>query len=113
MGGALLAPLWDAAAVSVQALTFVLQLMAALPGATISVPAAPLWAGVAGVAGGLLVAMRLPPSLRLLGLPLMLPVLLWPTVRPAANEFELLAADVGQGNAVIVRTAQHTLVYDA
>ena len=28
------------------------------------------------------------------------------------GEFELLAADIGQGNAVIVRTANHALVYD-
>ncbi len=32
---------------------------------------------------------------------------------PAAGEFELLAPDVGQGNAVIVRTARHALLYDA
>jgi competence protein ComEC len=48
-----------------------------------------------------------------LGLPLLLPVLLWQAPRPAPGEFELLAADVGQGNAVLVRTAGHTLVYDA
>jgi competence protein ComEC len=40
-------------------------------------------------------------------------VLLWQPPRPAAGQFDLLAADVGQGNAVIVRTATHTLVYDA
>jgi competence protein ComEC len=32
---------------------------------------------------------------------------------PAPGQFELLAADVGQGNAVLVRTATHTLLYDA
>ena len=40
-------------------------------------------------------------------------MLLWPAPRPAPGEFQLLAADIGQGNAVIVRTAGHTLVYDA
>jgi competence protein ComEC len=40
-------------------------------------------------------------------------VLLWQPLRPPAGQFELLAADVGQGNALIVRTAGHTLVYDA
>jgi competence protein ComEC len=39
-------------------------------------------------------------------------VLLWQAPRPPAGQFELLAADIGQGNAVIVRTAAHTLVYD-
>jgi competence protein ComEC len=50
--------------------------------------------------------------MRLLGLPLLLPVLLWQAPRPPPGEFELLAADVGQGNGVLVRTATHTLVYD-
>jgi competence protein ComEC len=39
-------------------------------------------------------------------------VLLWQPQRPAPGEFELLAADVGQGNAIVLRTARHTLVYD-
>jgi len=47
-----------------------------------------------------------------LGVPLLLPVIVWQPLRPAAGEFELLAADVGQGNALVVRTAAHTLVYD-
>ncbi len=45
-------------------------------------------------------------------MPLLLPVLLWQAPRPAPGQFELLAADVGQGNAVLVRTAKHTLLYD-
>ena len=57
--------------------------------------------------------MRLPLSLRCLGLPLLLPALLWQAPRPAPGEFELLAADVGQGGAVLVRTATHSLLYDA
>ena len=112
MLGTAWAPLWDAAAVCIQGLGIYLGWLASLPLATVSVPAAPLWAGVAGVAGGVLVVMRLPLSLRLMGIPLILPVLLWQAPRPAMAEFELLAADVGQGNAVIVRTATHTLVYD-
>ncbi|RYZ05555.1 MAG: MBL fold metallo-hydrolase, partial [Comamonadaceae bacterium] len=55
---------------------------------------------------------QLPWCARLLGVPLLLPVLLWQAPRPPAGEFEVLAADVGQGNAVLVRTATHTLVYD-
>jgi competence protein ComEC len=39
--------------------------------------------------------------------------LLWQAPRPAPGQFELLAADIGQGNAVIVRTAAHALVYDS
>ncbi len=113
LGGVLLAPLWDAAALAVQGLGAVLQAMAALPLATVSMAAPPLWAGAAGVLGGLVLALRWPWPLRVLGVPLLLPVLLWQAPRPAPGEFELLAADVGQGNAVLVRTASHTLVYDA
>jgi len=50
---------------------------------------------------------------RLLGLPLVLPALWWQPPRPAPGQFELLAADVGQGQAVLVRTARHALLYDA
>ena len=49
--------------------------------------------------------MRLPWHWRALGVPLLLPVLLWQPARVAPGQFELLAADVGQGNAVLVRTA--------
>jgi competence protein ComEC len=41
------------------------------------------------------------------------PVLFWSPPRPVHGQFELLAADVGQGNAVLVRTAKHSLLYDA
>ena len=113
MLGVVVAPLWDLAGWAIVILTAGLQALATLPFATVSVPQAPLWAGVAGVAGGLLLAMRWPLGLRLQGLPLILPVLLWQAPRPTHGEFELLAADVGQGNAVLVRTAHHALVYDA
>lgn len=113
MLGVLLEPLWDLAALAIAALVWYLKWLAALPFATITVAQAPLWAGFAGVVGGLLLAMRLPWSLRLAGLPLLLPVLLWQSPRPHEGQFELLAPDVGQGSAVIVRTASHALVYDA
>ncbi len=111
--GVLWPPLWEAAAQAVLWLGLVLEALAGLPWATLTVAQAPWWAGVAGLLGGLLLALRLPPSLRLSGLPLLLPVLLWQPVRPAAGEFELLAADIGQGNAVLVQTATHALLYDA
>ncbi|WP_345541412.1 DNA internalization-related competence protein ComEC/Rec2 [Variovorax defluvii] len=112
LGGAV-PPLWDVAARAVQGLAWLLEWLAALPLATLSSPAPALWAAVAGVVGGALLAMRLPWSLRVQGVPLLLPALLWQVPRPAVGEFELLAADVGQGNAVLVRTARHGLLYDA
>jgi competence protein ComEC len=63
--------------------------------------------------GGVLLVAPLPRSLRALGVPLLLTVLLWRLPAPAPGEFSLLAADVGQGNAVLVRTAHHALLYDA
>ena len=113
LAGVVLAPLWDVAAWTLRPLAAVLGGLASLPFATVSLAAAPIWAGALGVAGGGLLVARLPWGVRGLGLPLLLPVLLWPAPRPAPGEFQLLAADIGQGNAVIVRTAGHTLVYDA
>ncbi len=110
--GVLWPPLWHLAGWAVWGLSALLQALAALPLASVWVAVAPLWAGAAGVAGGVLLAMRFPWPVRLLGLPLLLPVLLWQAPRPAPGQFELLAADVGQGNAVLVRTAKHTLLYD-
>jgi len=112
MAGVLAPPLWAVAAWAVQALGLLLQWLAALPLATLSMPAPPLWAAAVGLAGGLLLALRGPWSVRLLGLPLLLPVLLWQPPRPLPGEFDLLAADIGQGNAVLVRTAHHSLLYD-
>ncbi|MGH8052700.1 MAG: DNA internalization-related competence protein ComEC/Rec2 [Stenotrophomonas sp.] len=49
------------------------------------------------------------PLALLLWLPLLLP---WREL-PAKEEFELVMLDVGQGLSVLVRTQQHTLLYDA
>jgi competence protein ComEC len=113
MSGVLLHPLWDLAAGAIGLLAQLLRGLAQWPWASVSLAQAPLWAGVAGVLGGLLLALRLPWSLRLGGVPLLLPVLFWQAPPIPAGEFDLLAADVGQGNAVLVRTAQHALLYDA
>lgn len=111
--GVVWAPLWDAAASLTGWMMAGLQVMAGWPMATVSQAAVPLWSAVAAVAGGLLLVMHLPWHWRVLGVPLLLPVFFWQPLRPTAGEFELLAADVGQGNAVLVRTAKHSLLYDA
>ncbi|MBN9572325.1 DNA internalization-related competence protein ComEC/Rec2 [Alicycliphilus denitrificans] len=111
--GVLWAPLWQAADWCVQGLSLLLQWLAAWPWAQVGLPMAPLWAGALAVAGGVLLALRLPWGVRALGLPLLLPALWWQPPRPAPGQFELLAADVGQGQAVLVRTARHALLYDA
>ncbi|RYF24189.1 MAG: DNA internalization-related competence protein ComEC/Rec2 [Comamonadaceae bacterium] len=113
LGGMLLPPLWTAAAWSVQPLSAVLQWLASWPWAQVAMPMAPLWLGAAAMAGGMLLVLRMPWQVRLLGLPLLLPVLAWAPPRPGPGHFELMAVDIGQGQAVIVRTARHALLYDA
>ncbi len=110
--GVLLPPLWPLAAWLVEALMSVLGQLATVPLASWNAPAAPLWAQALAVAGALLFVLPTAWRLRLLGPLLMLP-LIWPAVvRPGLAEFDLLAADIGQGNAVLVRTASRTLLYD-
>ncbi len=110
--GGLFAPLWSLAAVVVHGLMAWLQWLLAWPAAVWWLPAAPVWSQGLALLGAVLVVMRLPWRLRLMGVAMMLP-LLWPAVpHPAAGEFELLAPDVGQGNAVLVRTQHHTLLFD-
>ena len=112
MLGALWSPVWDAAALTVSVLTLLLKWLASFSWASVTVAAAPLWCAVAGVLGGVLLVMRLPLYVKLLGVPLLLPVLLWQPLRPEAGQFEVLGADIGQGNALIVRTSGHSMVYD-
>ncbi len=107
---------WTLGAWLVQQLSAGLAWLAAWPGAVWAVPAVPWWAQAAGLlAGGLWMA-RLPGALRMLALPLVLP-LAWPGTAsmslPPEGRFEVLAADVGQGTAVLLRTRSHLLVFDA
>nr|WP_295775281.1 DNA internalization-related competence protein ComEC/Rec2 [Rhodoferax sp.] len=113
MLGVLVPALWDVAAGAISGLYAYLQWLASLSWASIAVAVPPLWAGAAGVLGGSLLVLPWSWRLRVLGLPLLLPVLLWRAPLPAPGQFELLAADIGQGNAVVVRTANHALLYDA
>ncbi len=103
---------WHLAAESLQALVWMLKACASVSWAQWSAPAAPGWAGAAALVGMGLWAMRLPMWLRCFGIALVLPVLSWQTPRPSLGTFELVAADMGQGHAVLVRTASHSLLYD-
>lgn len=113
MLGALVPAVWELAAVAIGWLMGCLQWLASFSWASVSVAMPPLWAGVAGVLGGVVLVFPWSWSMRALGVPLLLPVLLWQVPLPAPGQFELLAADIGQGNAVLVRTASHALLYDA
>ena len=107
------APLWTLGGATVQALDAWLGWLASLPGAVWVVPVAPLWAQLAGLGAAALVVMPLPWRARLLGVPLLAALLVPPRTLPAEGQFDLVAADVGQGMAVLVRTRGHVLLFDA
>ena len=114
---ALAAVLWPAAAgwsaLCLLPLMELLQWLAGFGWAAWTVPAAPWWAAMAAIAGGLLLVAPVPGAWRWLGAACCLPALFWPVARPPEGHFELLAADIGQGNAVLLRTHGHSLLYDA
>lgn len=111
--GVLAAPCWELAAATVEGMVLVLRWLADWPWAVLQRPAAPLPLALVAVAGGALAALRLPPLVRVAGVLLAAPALLHTPSRPPEGVFELTALDVGQGSAVLVRTANHALLYDA
>ena len=110
--GIFVAPLWLLGAWIVHALSAGLQLLAGWPLAVWSAAVAPPWAVACGLLAGALAVLPLPWRLRCLSVPLLLPLLLPPVARPAPGQFELVAADIGQGTAVLLRTQSHLLVFD-
>lgn len=101
------------AAWALQPLVAGLAWLATWPLASVSTAMPPWGLSVLALLGALGLVLKLPWSWKLLCLPLLWPVLWWSPSRPTTGNFELLAADVGQGNAVLVRTARHSLLYDA
>ncbi|MCV2356293.1 DNA internalization-related competence protein ComEC/Rec2 [Paucibacter sp. B2R-40] len=113
MLGAVVPLLWHLAAWAAQLLMAYLHWLASWPMAVWTVPVAPIWAQALGLLGGVLLVLPLPWRVRVLGLAYLLPML-WPApARPPAGEFEFLAVDIGQGTAVVVQTAEHSLLYDS
>ncbi|MGB7502475.1 MAG: DNA internalization-related competence protein ComEC/Rec2, partial [Azonexus sp.] len=75
-------------------------------------PAPPLWVAIiAGLGVAICLLPRGMPG-RLLGVALLLPAIFWPVERPAEGEAWITVLDVGQGLATVVRTRDHTLIYD-
>lgn len=111
--GALWPDLWSLGALAVEGLSTLLAWAARIPGAVFEAAAAPAWIVVAALAGGALAILPMPWRWRVLAVPLVAPLLWPPTARPAPGTFEVVALDVGQGTAVLVRTHRHLLVYDA
>lgn len=75
-------------------------------------PSPPLWAAVlAGLGVALCLLPRTFPG-RLLGALMLLPAMFWPVAKPAEGEAWISVLDVGQGLATVVRSREHTLIYD-
>ena len=104
--------LWDGAALATQGLMLWLDGLAQWPWAAVFRAVPPVWMGVAAAVGALVLVLPWPGVLRLLGLVLVWPVLAWTPPRPAPGAFEVVALDVGQGSAVLVRTSAHSLLFD-
>jgi competence protein ComEC len=97
----------------VQWLLAYLEWCASLPAALWQQHVPPLWATLVALAG---VAWLLLPRgfpWRSCGFALMLPAVGLPAPAPAVGEAWVTTFDVGQGLAVLVRTARHALLYDA
>jgi competence protein ComEC len=108
---------WDAllelAAWLTQLLLQFLEWCAALPAAVWQQHVPPLWSVLLALAGVLwLLAPRGTPW-RLTGLALMLPAVALPPPAPPPGAAWVTTLDVGQGLAVLVRTANRSLLYDA
>ncbi|RMX10310.1 DNA internalization-related competence protein ComEC/Rec2 [Allofranklinella schreckenbergeri] len=110
---AVVEPLLPLAGWSMQGLLQCLQWMASWPHAASHWPQLPvLWAAL-GLAGAALAVSRLPPWLRVQGGLWLAAALLWRPSVPAPGQFQVVALDVGQGAAVLVRTHGHSFLYDA
>ena len=104
--------LLELCALLVQWLLEFLEWCAALPGALWQQHVPPIWAVMAAILGAAwLLAPRGIPW-RLAGLALMAPAFLTAPPAPAVGEAWVTTFDVGQGLGVLVRTAEHALLYD-
>ena len=70
------------------------------------------WQVLAAMAGALLLAAPTGTPARWLGALWMAPLLLAPPERPPEDTLRVILLDVGQGLSVVLRTRNHTLVYD-
>ena len=103
---------WHIAGEILEYLWQVMIFLSALPYAAWTPAPASLW--MFAVAGGGLVWMLMPRGIpyRYLGVLPLLAVLLYCGNPPAVGDARIAVLDVGQGNAVVVRTHKNTLVYD-
>lgn len=111
LAGVIVTPLLHFAAGLMQGVETVLQWLSAFSWASWSLPEPTISAVLLSLVG---VVWLLVPGLptRWLGGFMFAPLLFPPVSTPAAGTFEAEVLDVGQGTAVLIRTAGHTLLYD-
>jgi competence protein ComEC len=105
--------LLEVAAWLVELLLLFLEWCAALPGALWQQHTPPVWAAALAVAGAVWMLAPRGVPWRAGGLALMAPAFSLLPPAPARGEAWITALDVGQGLAVLVRTANRALLYDA
>jgi competence protein ComEC len=110
--GVLVPPLWHAAAWLMEWLGVALAWAASLPLAVATLPAPAGWAAALALLGTVWLLLPRGFPLRLLGLLLWLPLLFPLRDAIAPGHFRAEVIDVGQGTAVLVRTANRALLYD-
>ncbi len=110
--GVLVAPLWHAAAWLMDWLGAWLAWAASLPLAVTTMAAPTWWATAFALIGTVWMLLPRGFPLRSLGLVLWLPLLFPLRDAIAPGHFRVDAIDVGQGTAVLIRTADHALLYD-
>ena len=104
---------WQLAHALLAPLMALLDALAALPGAAWAQHAPPAWAIGLGIAGVLLcLAPRGLPG-RALGALAIAPLFVVLPTPPPHGTFRIAVLDVGQGTAIVVRTAAHALLYDS
>jgi competence protein ComEC len=107
------AALLQLAGYAMQGLWWLLEKMAAWPGALWYFPEPTVWTLALAMLGALWLLLPRGMPARALGLLLLLP-LLWPArANLAEGEFDAYMLDVGQGLSFLVRTREHALIYDA
>ncbi len=106
-------PLVVFAGYALHGLWWLLERMAEWPGALWYFPEPGLWAFALASLGAFWLLLPRGMPARGLGLVLLLPLLVPTRSEPGSGEFEAFMLDVGQGLAIIVRTRDHALVYDA
>ena len=110
--GMLWSPLWILCSGCLQGLMVCLTQMQTWPYAVWITATPPAWLAMLGMAG-VWVFMAFPRRLwRWWGLSVLIPLFFWRPPQPVWGSVQLLFADVGQGNAVWVRTASHQLWFD-